>query len=37
MKDLEQPAKPLFRSEPDVDVTIHSHEESDIEEDYHRA
>ena len=37
MKDLKHPAKPLFRSEPDVDVTIHSHGESHIEEDYHRA
>ena len=36
MKDLKHPAKPLFRSESDVDVTIHSDEESDIEEDYHR-
>ena len=35
MKDLKYPAKPLFRSESDVDVTIHSDEESDIEEDYH--
>ena len=37
MKDLKHPAKPLFRSESDVDVTIHSDEESDIEgeEDYH--
>ena len=35
MKDLKHPAKPLFRSESDVDVTIHSYEESDIEEDYH--
>ena len=34
MKDLRHPAKPLFRSESDVDVTIHSDEESDIEEDY---
>ena len=39
MKDLKHPAKPLFRSESDVDVTIHSDEESDIEgeEDYHRS
>ena len=36
MKDLKHPAKPLFRSESDVDVTIHSDEESDIEEDYHK-
>ena len=35
MKDLKHPAKSLFRSESDVDVTIHSDEESDIEEDYH--
>ena len=37
MKDLIHPAKPLFRSESDVDVTIHSDEESDAEEieDYH--
>ena len=37
MKDLKHSAKPLFRSESDVDVPIHSDEESDIEEeeDYH--
>ena len=35
MKDLKHPAKPLFRSGSDVDVTIHSDEETDIEEDYH--
>ena len=38
MKDLKHPAKPLFRSESDVDVTIPSDEESDAEsldEDYH--
>ena len=35
MKDIKHPAKPLFRSESDVDVTIHSDEESGIEEDYH--
>ena len=35
MRDLKHPAKPLFRSESDVDVTTHSDEESDIEEDYH--
>ena len=37
MKDLKHPAKPLFRSESDVDVTIRSDEESDAEdvEDYH--
>ena len=28
---------PLFRSECDVNVTIHSDEESDIEEDYHNC
>ena len=37
MTELKHPAKPLFRSESDVDVTIHSDEESDAEslEDYH--
>ena len=38
MKDLKHPARPLFRAESDVDVTIHSDEESDAEsldEDYH--
>ena len=38
MKDLKHPAKPLFRSESDVDMTIHSDEESNAEsldEDYH--
>ena len=37
MKDLKHPAQPLFRSESDIDVTIHSGEESDKEdeEDYH--
>ena len=37
MRDLKHPAKPLFRSESDVGVTIHSDEESDAEdvEDYH--
>ena len=37
MKDLRHPAKPMFRAESDVDVTIHSDEESDAEslEDYH--
>ena len=34
-RDLRHPAKPLFRSESDVDVTIHADEESDLEEDYH--
>ena len=40
MKDLKHPAKPLFRSESDVDVTIHSDEESNAEsldEDYHSS
>ena len=32
---MKHPAKPLFRSESDVDVTIHSDEGSDLEEDYH--
>ena len=38
MKDLRHPAKPMFRAESDVDVTIHSDEESDAElvEDYHK-
>ena len=37
MKDFKRPAKPLFRSESDVDFTIHSDEESRAEEieDYH--
>ena len=37
MKDLKHPAKPLFRCESDVDITIHSDEESDAEEveEYH--
>ena len=38
MRDLKHPAKPIFRSESDVDVLIHSDEESDAEsldEDYH--
>ena len=37
MTELKHPAKPLFRSESDVDVTIHSDEESDAEslQDYH--
>ena len=35
MKDLKHPAKPLFQSRSDVDVTINSDEESDIVEDYH--
>ena len=35
--ELKHPAKPLFRSESDVDVSIHSDEEPDAEslEDYH--
>ena len=36
MKELRHPEKPLFRSVSDVDVTIHSNEESDVE-DYHRS
>ena len=38
MKDLKHPAKPLFRSESDVDITIHSDEESGAEEieGYHK-
>ena len=36
MKDLKHPAKPLFQSESDVDVTILSNEECD-EEDYHNT
>ena len=37
MKDLKHSAKPLFRSESDVDVTIHSDEESEAEiENYHK-
>ena len=38
MKDLKHPAKPLFRSESGVDVTILSDEESEVEEveDYHK-
>ena len=35
MKDLKHPAKPLFQTRSDVDVTINSDEESDIEEEYH--
>ena len=34
MKDLKHPARPLYRYESDVDVTILSNEESD-EEPYH--
>ena len=34
MKDLKHPAKPLFQNESDVDVTILSNEDSDVE-DYH--
>ena len=35
MRNLKHPAKPLFRRESDVDVTVHSDEETDEEEDYH--
>ena len=37
MKDLKQPARPIFHNESDVDVTIHPEEESDAKEveDYH--
>ena len=35
MKDLNHPTKPQFRSESAVEVTIHSDEESVIEEDSH--
>ena len=34
MKDLRHPARPFFQNESDVDVTIHSNEESE-KEDYH--
>ena len=34
MKDLKHPARPLFQNESDVDITIHSDEESDVE-NYH--
>ena len=34
-KDIKHPATPPFQSESDVNVTIHSDEESDIEEDHH--
>ena len=37
MKNLKHPANSLFRNESDVDITIHSDEESDIEEDYHKV
>ena len=40
MRDLKHPAKPIFRSESDVDVTIHSDEESyaeSLDEDYHKV
>ena len=36
MKDLKHPAKPLFQNESDVDVTILSKEESEVE-DYHKS
>ena len=32
MKDLKHPADPLYQNESDVDITIHSDEESDAEE-----
>ena len=35
MKDLRHPAEPFFQNESDIDVTIHSNEESE-EEDYDR-
>ena len=38
MKDLKHPAKPLFQTETDVDVTMHSDDETNSEseqEDYH--
>ena len=35
MRDLKHPAKPLIRSEPDVDVTTRSDGEVDAEEVYH--
>ena len=34
MRDLKHPAKPIIWSESDVEVAIHSDEESDAEEDY---
>ena len=37
MRDLKHPADPFFRSESDVVVTIHSEEETDEEEDFHRC
>ena len=37
INDLKHPAKTSFRGESDADVTIHSDEESDREEDYHSA
>ena len=37
MKDLKHAANPLFQNESDVDITIHSNEESDAEEDYHKS
>ena len=36
MKDLKHPARPLFQNESDIDVTLHSDEESDVE-DYHKC
>ena len=35
MRPLKHPAKPLFQSESDRGVTIHSDEDIDEEEDYH--
>ena len=34
MKDLKHPGRPLFQNQSDVDITIHSNEDSDLE-DYH--
>ena len=34
MKDLKHPARPLSQNDSDVDIKIHSDEESDVE-DYH--
>ena len=36
MKDLKHPAKQLFQNESDVDITIHSNEESEVA-DYHNS
>ena len=35
IKDLKHPARPLFQNESDANVTIHSDEESDVEDYYH--